>query len=238
MITVEHSRNFVMLGARAAMAGGLFHIDEQVNAIEQAVLENPGLAFDLAKTVVESTCRTILTDRRIAYGQNDDLPRLFKIVTTNVAILPLEASGEAEARRSLAQTLSGLHTVLQGVCELRNSYGFASHGADGQRPLLESAQAVLAAQSADAIVGFLYRVHRQEYRSVSSTQLDYDGNEEFNSYVDDANDQVHIVDLTYRPSEVLFTVDLEAYRDLLTGYQPSGANGTEEISQEASGRAP
>ena len=55
--------DFVMHGARAAMAGGMLHIEEQVKSIERAVTENPGLAFDLAKTVVESTCRSILAER-------------------------------------------------------------------------------------------------------------------------------------------------------------------------------
>src|SRR2546422_3049806 len=119
-----------MLGARAAMAGGLTHIEEQVKGIERAVIENPGLAFDLAKTVVESACRTILTERKISFGSDDDLPRLFKTVTISLPILPASASSEAEARKSLAQTLNGLHTALHGVCELRNAFGFASHGAD------------------------------------------------------------------------------------------------------------
>ena len=79
----------------------------------------------------------------------------FKIAstdTTNLPLLPASASSEAEARKSLAQTLSGLHTALQGVCELRNAYGFASHGSDGPRPVMEGVQALLAAQAADAIV--------------------------------------------------------------------------------------
>ncbi len=130
-----------------AMAGGLSHIEEQVKGIERAVVENPGLAFDLAKTVVESACRTILTDRKIAFGTDDDLPRLFKTVTNNLPMLPVAAASEAAARKSLAQTLNGLHTALQGVCELRNAYGFASHGADAPRPVMESVQAILAAQS-------------------------------------------------------------------------------------------
>jgi len=236
--TVPLVSDFVMHGARAAIGGGLSHIEEQVKGIERAVMENPGLAFDLAKTIVESTCRTILSDRRIAFGHDDDLPRLFKTVTTNLPILPVAASGEPEARKSLAQTLNGLHTALQGVCELRNAYGFASHGADGPRPLMESVQALLAAQAADAIVGFLHRVHRQERSSLPSARLEYDDNEDFNAHVDEANEQVKIFDLAYRPSEVLFAVDKEAYRDLLSDYEPSDADGVEERAQEASGGAP
>ena len=56
---------FVMHGARARDGGRAAHIEEQVKGIERAVVENPGLAFDLAKTVVESACRTILAERKI-----------------------------------------------------------------------------------------------------------------------------------------------------------------------------
>ena len=71
---------FVMHGARDAIAGGLVHIEEQVKAIERAVVENPGLAFDLARTLVESVCRAVLRERAVAYSEDDDLPKLFKTV--------------------------------------------------------------------------------------------------------------------------------------------------------------
>src|SRR5258708_24334298 len=106
MATAVITLDFVMHGARGAMAGGLTQIEEQVKGIERAVVENPGLAFDLAKTVVESACRTILSERRIAFGTDDDLPRLFKTVTTSLPMLPVAASSEVEARKSLAQTLN------------------------------------------------------------------------------------------------------------------------------------
>lgn len=220
------------------MAGGLVHIEEQIKGIERAVVENPGLAFDLAKTVVESACRTILVERKITFEPADDLPRLYRAVTTNLPMLPAEASGAAEARKSLAQTLNGLHTALQGVCELRNAYGFASHGADGPRPLMESVQAMLAAQAADAIVGFLHRVHRQERVPPQSARLEYDDNEEFNTFVDEANEQVRIFNLAYQPSEVLFAVDQEAYRDLLADYARGDDNEADEVAPGAIGSDP
>lgn len=64
----------VMHSARDAVAQGLAHIEEQVEALKQAVEEKPGLAFDLAKTLVESVCRAILGERSIAFGDADDLP--------------------------------------------------------------------------------------------------------------------------------------------------------------------
>src|SRR5262245_41369498 len=144
---------FVMHGARDAMAGGLAHVEEQVKGIEAAVVENPALAFDLAKTLIESTCRAILGERKIAYNEDDDLPKLFRIASNHLPFLPPMASVEAQARESLTRTLNGLSTAIQGVCDLRNRCGFASHGSGTPRPPMESVQALLAAGAADTIVG-------------------------------------------------------------------------------------
>ncbi|HXO26471.1 MAG TPA: abortive infection family protein [Thermoanaerobaculia bacterium] len=222
------TRQFAMHGARAAIEGGLSHIEDQVTSIEQAVVENPGLAFDLAKTVVESACKTILNERNVSFEPDDGLPRLFRAVTMNLSLLPVSLSRDAEARKSLAQTLSGLHTSLVGVCELRNAFGFASHGSGEPRPAMESVQALLAAQAADAIVGFLYRIHRQERAPVQASQLVFDDNEAFNGYVDEANAVVRIFELEYRPSEVLFNCDQQAYRDLLSGFEPEASQAGPE----------
>jgi hypothetical protein len=225
---------FVMHGARDAIAGGLTHVQQQVKSIEHAVAENPGLAFDLAKTLVESVCRAVLGERNIAYSENDDLPKLFKTVSQSLPFLPPEASGEGEIRKSLVQTLGGLHTAMQGICELRNQCGFASHGSGAPRPLLESVQALLAAEAADTIVGFLFRIHRQDRTPAPSPRALYDDNPEFNESVDEAHVIVRIFDEEFLPSRVLFELAPEPYRVYLAGfktYEETVANETSGSSQ-------
>ena len=181
-------------------------------------------------------CRTIITEREGTFDKDDDLPKLFKTATLTVPFLPMALASDAGARKSLLQTLNGLNTALQGVCELRNSYGFASHGSEGQRPTMEGVQALLAAQAADAIVGFLYRVHRQDLSRPRSVPLEYDDHADFNEWIDEQSEPVQILALPpYRPSEVLFNVDLQAYRDLLTDYKSEEeveiGDGGEEVAQ-------
>lgn len=211
---------FTMFGARAAITAGLSHIEEQVKGIERAVIDNPGLTFDLAKTLIESVCRTILTDRGVAFDPGDDLPRLFKTATQQLQFLPPAASGEAEARKSLVQTLGGLSKAVQGVCELRNACGFASHGSDSARPPMETVQALLAASAADAIIGFLHRVHRQDRVLPPSSAPDYDRNPEFNQSVDEAHGVIRIFEVELKPSEVLFQMEPEGYRIYLAEFEP------------------
>jgi hypothetical protein len=219
---------FVMHGARAAIAGGMAHIEEQVNSIERAVLENPGLAFDLSKTLIESVCRTVLSEREIPFNPDDDLPALFKMVRNTLPFLPQSASKETSVRRSLEQTLSGLHIAIVGVCELRNQCGFASHGASGPRPALESAQALLAAEAVDTIVGFLQGVHREDRLPPPNPRAEYEDNLDFNGYVDEVYGLIKIFDAEFNPSEVLFQMEPETYRVYLAEFEPeSGEEKTD-----------
>lgn len=222
---------YVMQGARDAIAAGLPHIDQQVTAIEAAVNNNPGLAFDLSKTLVESACKAVLAERAIEFASDDDLPKLFKLVTLQLPFLPVAASSAAAARVSLERTLNGLHTAVQGICELRNQCGFASHGSESQRPQLETVQALLAAQAADAIVGFLYRVHRQDRTLPPPARAEYETNDDFNGQVDELHDVIHIFESEFMPSEVLFEMEPQTYRLYLAEFRSAGASadGGEEV---------
>lgn len=211
-------RRFEMLGARTAIAAGVEHIQRQVHALEDAVWEQPGLAFDLAKALVESVCKTILDERKIEYSRTDDLPKLYRAVSNILPLLPPNASGEAKARESLKKAMGGLNTSLQGICELRNALGFTSHGASTAHGDMESTQALLAAQSADAIIGFLYSNHTRERQPLTVLRPQYGDNAEFDEYVDSSCSLVTIFDLEYQPSEVLFYVDREAYLERMQGF--------------------
>ena len=210
--------NFVMRGAREAMAGGFAHIEEQVKGIEWAVAENPCLAFDLSKTLIESICRTILTERDINFSRKDDLLRLFHKVKQHLPFLPPDASHVVEIRRSLDQTLNGLHAAIQGICELRNKCGYASHGSSEPQPSIESVQAFLAAEAADTIVGFLHRIHRQDRAPIFFVATSYDENPDFNESIDESHGMLRIFEVEFRPSEVLFQMEPETYRVCLAEF--------------------
>lgn len=206
---------FVMHGARDAIALGMTHIERHVEELERAVFDNPSLAFDLARTLVECTCRTVLKEREIGCSHNDDLPKLFRKVTDNLPVLPPTSSDATEVGRSIRQTLGGLNTAIQGICELRNSCGFASHGSESARPAMEDVQALMAAKTADAVIGFLYQMHSQDR---SSTTVNYDSNTAFNESFDESVGPISFSDVVFRASEVLFTMEPETYRIYLAEF--------------------
>jgi hypothetical protein len=210
---------FQMVGAREVLATEMVRFEQQIVAIEGAVIENPDLCFDLAKTLIETACKTVLRDRGYECDNAWDLPRLLKETLGKLQLVPDEIKGADDVKESLKKTIGGLQTTIQGLCELRNTQGFASHGKDAYSKQLEVVQAQLAARPADVIVNFLFRAHRHYPMDESTRRLVYREMIEFNEWIDDQNDTISIFDLQYKSSETLFYVDLEAYRGLLKDYE-------------------
>jgi Abortive infection C-terminus len=215
---------FQMIGTREAVAGGMIHIERQVTALEDAVADNPGLVFDLAKALVESTCRSILDECSHPYSTGWEVPKLLKETTTRLQLVPDGSAADGKLTAFVRKALAGLQTTIQGMCELRNAQGFSSHGKSAAVPELEALQALLVARSADAIIHFLFHAHRQYNGPAQEPPFALADHPEFNAYVDEKHETVWIFEIDYSPSEVLFAVAPEQYRKHLTRFtqQPAG----------------
>ena len=211
---------FQMVGARAAVLDGPIAeaIEQQIRAIESALESVPDFAFDLSKTLVESVCKTVLADIGQPADPNWDAPKLLKETTNRLALLPRNHPDPAKARDSVEKTIRGLLQTIQGLCELRNGYGMASHGRDGFSARLDLRQATLAAQAADTIVSFLYRIHRDALIQTPGARVYYEDHVDFNEAFDRDNDTIRLGELKLLPSRVLFHADGEAYKTALNEF--------------------
>lgn len=211
---------FQMVGARAAVLDGPIaeSIEQQIHAIENSLESVPDFAFDLSKTLVESVCKTVLADIGQPADARWNTPRLLKETTNVLALLPRNYPASSRGRESLKRTIHGLLHTIQGLCELRNNYGMASHGRDGFSARLGLHQAMLAAQAADTIVSFLYRIHRDALSQDPGARVYYEDHVDFNEAFDNDNETIRVTDLGLRPSEVLFKGDREAYKAALNDH--------------------
>lgn len=218
---------FVMASTRAAVLDGPTAevIEQQIHAIENALLSVPDFAFDLSKTLVESVCKTVLADIGQPADPNWDAPKLLKETTNRLTLLPRSHPDPAKASDSVAKTIRGLLQTIQGLCELRNGYGMASHGRDGFAARLGLRQATLAAQAADTIVSFLYRIHRDALAQAPGARVYYEDHADFNDAFDRDNEPIRLGNLELPPSRVLFHGDREAYKAALNEHlaEQSGA---------------
>lgn len=211
---------FRMVGARASILEGPTPdiIEQQIQALEDAIERVPDFAFDLAKTLVETICKTILEDMGRPADPNWDAPKIMRETTTYLSLIPRNHPDPSKTRDSITKTLNGLHTTVQGLCELRKNYGIASHGRDGFSARLDLRQATLAAHAADTIISFLYRMHRDALTQAPGARVYYEDHAEFNEAFDRDNDVICIGNLELLPSRVLFHTDREAYKSALNDY--------------------
>ena len=229
MVETPVAEPFQMVGARALMLDGTIAeaIEQQIYAIENALAKVPDFAFDLSKTLVESVCKTVLADIGQPADRNWNAPKLLKETTKHLALLPRDHPHPVKARESIEKTIRGLHQTIHGLCELRNRYGMASHGRDGFSARLDVRQATLAAQAADTIVSFLYRIHRDALMKTPGERVYYADHADFNDAFDRDNEPIQLGGVILVPSRVLFYGDREAYKAALNEYlaEQSGAGG-------------
>ena len=206
-----------MAGVRSAIRDGPIaeFIEQQIDAIENAVESVPDFAFDLSKTLIESVCKTVLADIGQSANPNWDAPKLLKETTNRLNLIPRNHPDPAKARDSVEKTLRGMLQTIQGLCELRNNYGMASHGRDAFSARLDIRQATLAAHAADTIVSFLYRIHRDALMQTAGARVYYEDHADFNEAFDLEHETFRLGNLEFLPSRVLFHVDREAYRAAL-----------------------
>ena len=211
---------FRMVGIRAALADGPITeaIEQQIIAIENALDTVPGFAFDLAKTLIESVCKTMLADLGQQINPKWEAPELFRETINRLSLLPPNHPSASAARDSIEKTFRGLLQTIFGLCELRNNYGMASHGRDNFTARLGLRQATLAAQAADTIAAFLYTSHRDTLTQAPGARVYYEDHTDFNETIDRDYDIVRIGKLELLPSRVLFHVDRDAYKVALTEF--------------------
>ena len=98
-----------------------------------------------------------------------------------------------------------------------------------------SRQATLAAQAADTIVSFLYRIHRDARSQIPGARVHYADQTDFNDAFDRDNELVRLGELELLPSQVLYHVDLEAYKTALNDFiaeRDGGGNNEELVVQD------
>ncbi len=145
--------------ARETLAGtDPGYVAQQITRMDAAVLNDPGLAIGTAKELVETCCKTILTDRGVAFSKNADIPELVKLTSKELELTPADIPEKAKASDTIKRLLSNLATITQGVAELRNHYG-TGHGKAAGAKGLQPRHAKLAVGAASTLAVFLAETH-------------------------------------------------------------------------------
>lgn len=195
-------------------------IREQVEALEGAMPNQPGVVVSFCRTIIETTCKTILTDRGAAIDSGWEGP---KLVSESVKYLNLGASQDGSVdprvKRGAEQLVRGLNAITQGVMEIRNAHGSAAHGADAYAPLLDVRYAEILARATDAVVGLLFKSHLASAQRDPLSRFRYGEHSDFDEYIDTDYGPYVVLDILLIASEALYRTDFEAYRSALVEFK-------------------
>jgi hypothetical protein len=115
--------------------------------------DDPEGAITAARTLLESTCKTILDDRDEPYSNKDDLPVLYKKVQKVLKIAPSDHTEE-----QFKAILGACTTVVRELGSLRNRIS-DSHGPGRKRYRAAERHAALAVNLAGSMALFLMQTH-------------------------------------------------------------------------------
>lgn len=122
------------------------YVAQQITRMDAAVINDPGLAIGTAKELLETCCKTILTERGITFSKTADIPELVKLTSKELELTPDDIPDKAKASDTIKRLLSNFATITQGVAELRNHYGTGhgkTAGARGYRLVTRSSRSAL-----------------------------------------------------------------------------------------------
>jgi hypothetical protein len=122
-------------------------IQEQLDRIQRAIIDDPALAIGSAKELIESTAKVVLTERGLPVNDKDDLPALARAAQEALGLHPSTSTPGPDGSDAVRKILGAVTTIATGLGELRNRHG-TGHGTATTRVGLRARHAHLAVNAA------------------------------------------------------------------------------------------
>lgn len=136
------------------------YLTQQIRRMESSIDSDPSLAIGTAKELLETCCRTILSERGKTVTGMPDLPSLARDTLKELKLVPDAVPDSSRGADVTKRLLSNLSTISNGLAELRNLYG-TGHGKHGQTTGVKPRHAKLAVGAASTFATFLFETHQE-----------------------------------------------------------------------------
>jgi hypothetical protein len=138
---------------------GADYVNRQVTRMYSAAQSDPELAIGTAKELLETVCKSILTERTGSHDPAMELAALLKATTKQLKLAPDDVPDSTKGAESIRVLLNSLGTMAGRLAELRNLYG-TGHGKAASARLLQGRHARLAVGAAATVATFLFETHQ------------------------------------------------------------------------------
>lgn len=208
-------------------------IREQVEALEDAMPDKPGIVVSFCRTIIETTCKTILTDHNVPIDSGWEAPKLVSESLKYVNVAPSDGGTIDKRLKTGAESLvRGINQMIEGIMMIRNDHGSAAHGADAYSPLLDARYAEIVARATDSVVGLLFKTHLQSAQRDPLARFRYGEHSDFDDYVDSDFGPFEVLEVPLVASEALYRTDFDGYRAALIQFKQNVPDGEGDGSEE------
>ncbi|MBL1411101.1 abortive infection family protein [Sphingobacterium faecale] len=105
------------------------YVKQKIDLMNQNVDQATDIAIGTGKELLETVCKSVLKQKNVMTNKDWTLSQLIKNTITSLDVKPKTVANPENAERSIRQILGGIASIVQGISELRNSYG-SGHGKD------------------------------------------------------------------------------------------------------------
>jgi hypothetical protein len=208
-------------------------IREQVEALEGAIPDQPGMAVSLCRSVLETTCKTILKDHGVDAERTWKGPKLVAEALKCVDLGAQEdGSTDPRLKGAVDSMVRGIQQIVHGLVEVRNDHGVAAHGADAYSPLLDSHYAEIVARATDSVVGILFKMHLRRGEGGPLARFQYGDHKDFDDYIDANFGPFEVLEIPLVASEALYHTDFQGYRQGLVEFRQDQDDATPEAEPQ------
>ena len=176
-----------------------------INRIETFLETDFITAVENGKALIESICKTILSNTFDPYGETDSVNKLVSITLKRLGIF---------AENQISKFGSGMVTAMQNLGELRNNHGDTSHGKsidELKNNRLEKLSAAFLVNSIEVMAVFLIEYYEIEFPNKEKETEEVVDYSDFNDFLDEEYGDVLVIGIPYPTSDVLLSVDRTAY---------------------------
>lgn len=133
------------------------YIDEYWRKALERRNNDPEGAITMARTLIEATCKKLLTEMKEIYTEKDDLPKLYKLLADKMNLSP-----DRQTEQIFKQVLGGCQSVVNGLASIRNKHS-DSHGIikKSYKPAIRHAE--LAVNLAGTMATFLFETWEEKF---------------------------------------------------------------------------
>lgn len=130
------------------------YLAKQIQLMLKMQTENPTDAIGKAKELIESCCKTILDNEKIAWDKNWDMGKLTGETLNLLRLTPKSIPDDDPVSENIKAVLGNLRGITTKLAEIRNPYG-SGHGKSASFTGLDVRHAKLAVGCSITFVTFL-----------------------------------------------------------------------------------